>query len=311
VIVVHFPSPLKPGAVIGIVSPGSAGPRDVIIKGRRILEKRGYKVVVHPQNYLRDGQLAGSDKKRAAAIMDMFEDPAIDAIMCARGGNGSIRVLDKLDYKRIGRHPKPFIGFSDITVFLQAIRRKCGFVTYHGPMLVSLAGTSDPRTIGDLFRVIEAGKHGLTMRFPRVVGARPGTAEGELVGGNLTLLQTLIGTPYEWPDKDIILFIEDVDEVLYRIDRMLNHLRLAGKLKKLRAILIGDMVNVPDGESSFMRKGERPYGRSLQEIVRDNVPPHIPVGIGFPCGHGRYLTTLPIGARVKVEIDRRGTKLSF
>src|ERR1700722_4915984 len=126
-----FPPPLKKGATIGVVAPGSAGKPELLAKGRKIFERLGYTVVIHPQCYQRAGQLAGDDTQRAQAIMDMFANPSVDAIVCARGGNGSIRLLDKLDYKLIKRNPKPFVGYSDITVLLQAINKRCGFVTYH------------------------------------------------------------------------------------------------------------------------------------------------------------------------------------
>src|SRR6202012_3946472 len=133
----------KPGGTIGVVSPARWAKPEYIDAGKRLLKKHGFEVVVHAQNYLKEGQLGGSDAARAEAIMDMFLDRTIDAVICARGGTRSLRLVDKLDYKLIKRNPKPFIGFSDITVLLQAITRRCGFATYHGPMFVSFADEYD------------------------------------------------------------------------------------------------------------------------------------------------------------------------
>jgi len=305
-----FPPPLKPGGTIGIVSPGRWLKPELIAKGKALLEKRGYQTVVHAQNYLQDGQLAGSDAARAEAIMDMFADRTIDAVMCARGGTGSIRLLERLDYKLIRRNPKPFIGFSDITVLLQAITRRCSFVTYHGPMTIIFAEKHDPRSVDDFFNVIGA-KKSVRLRYPEAKAIRSGQAEGVLVGGNITLLQTLIGTPYDWASKDTILFIEDVDEILYRLDRTLYHLKLAGKFDGIRAVLVGEMCRMADGETGFARKGERPYGKTLKEILLDVLPPDIPLCFDVPCGHGGYVTTLPYGAEVKVSVSGRGVELVF
>ena len=134
-----FPPPLKPGGSIGVISPGRWPKPEWIDKGKALLKKHGYQVVVHAQNYHKEGQLGGPDAVRAEAIMDMFMDRTIDAVICARGGTGSLRLLDKLDYKVIKKNPKPFMGYSDITVLLQSITKKCGFVTYHSPMLASFA----------------------------------------------------------------------------------------------------------------------------------------------------------------------------
>jgi muramoyltetrapeptide carboxypeptidase len=305
-----FPRPLKKGDTIGIVSPASAGSPEALDKGRGVLQRLGYHVVIHPQCYRRAGQLAGSDTDRAQALMDMFANPSIDAIVCGRGGNGSIRILDKLNYNIIKRNPKVFTGFSDITVLLQAISKKCGFVTYHGPTLATYARSGNRHMTHDFSTVVEnTGK--LKMSYPDVDVVHAGRAEGTLVGGNLTVLQSVIGTSYDLPNTDIVLFIEDVDEVLYRIDRVLNHFRLAGKLKHVKAVICGEMINVPDGETSFMRKGERPYGRDLKQILMDNFPPDIPICMNFPCGHGKYLTTFPVGAKVKLSLGKKGAELSF
>ncbi len=302
-----FPPSLKPGGTIGIVSPASWLKPAILAEAKKTLEKCGYKVVVHPQNHLRDGRLAGNDKARAKAIMDMFNDPKIDAVLCARGGvGGSMRLIDHLDFKRIAKNPKPFIGFSDVTFLLQAISKKCGFVTYHGPASSWLTGERNPKTLNDFLTVVGSKKKTIELNFVKTKTLRAGKAKGKLIGGNLTLLQDLIATDYDWSGKDTILFIEDVDEALYKIDRMLQHFRLAGKLKGLCAVLVGEMVAMTDGETPAEK-----YGKSLEQIIMDVLPRDIPVCMDFPCGHSNYLTTLPVGAAVEVNIGKNNTKLSF
>lgn len=308
---VVFPPPLTKGGTIGVIAPACHARPDWNKKGKALLEKRGYRVVFHSQNALRDGQLGGTDKARADALMGLFADPEIDAILCARGGNGSIRLLDKLDYKLIQRHPKPFVGFSDITLLLQAINRRCGFVTYHGPMMWNLAHDHDPRTLNDMLARIGAdGKKPVAQNF-KVKIEQPGRAEGNLVGGNIALLQSLIGTPNDWSAKGCILFLEDTEEPLYKLDRMLRHMKLAGKFDNVRAVIMGEMTEITDGESGRSRKGEKPYGRTFRQIVRDVVPSGVPLCFDFPCGHGAYLTTLPVGAKVRLLLQKQRAELTF
>jgi muramoyltetrapeptide carboxypeptidase len=304
-----FPKPLKKGDTIGLISPGSFGDKAILEKGAAFLEQNGYRVVVHPQNSAQLGHLAGADIDKVASLMQMFASPEIDGVLCARGGNGSIRLLDKIDFDLIAKNPKVFVGYSDITVLLQAIQKKCGFTTYHGPMAASFGRTFDPRTAYDFFAQIEGRIE--SVLIPDVDVLTPGLAEGVLVGGNMTMLQNLIATPFDWQTENAILFIEDVDEVLYRVDRMLHHFRLAGKFKNVAAVLVGEMINVPDSETSHMRSGERPYGYTIKQILRDNLPPNIPVCMNFPCGHAQYITTLPIGAKAHLTLNEHGAQLDF
>ncbi len=305
-----FPPALKPGGTIGVISPGRWPKPEWINKGKSLLEARGYTVVVHAQNYLKEGQLGGSDAARAEAVKDMFADRTIDAVICARGGTGSIRLLDKLDYKMIRRNPKPFIGYSDITVLLQAITKRCGLITYHGPMLVSFAGEHDPAMLDEMLEVA-GGRKNIRIKSAAADCVRPGRAEGTLVGGNLTLLEYLIGTPYDWSAKDAILFIEDTEEVVYKMADKLQHLKLAGKFEGVRGIIIGEMVDIEDGETGFARKGDKPYGKNLREVFLDILPPDVPLCFDFPCGHGKYHTTLPVGASAKLTLGARGAELAI
>ncbi len=265
---------------------------------------------MHAQNYLQEGRLAGSDDARAAAIHDMFADSSIEAVLCVRGGTGSLRLLERLDYKMITANPKPFVGFSDITVLLHAIRKRCGFVTYHGPMVSNFAkANNDPRVMSDFLCIIGNRRKQSRLHFPDVSVIHQGKTEGLLFGGNVTMLQHLAGTSFDWSGHDAILFIEDVEEPLYKLDRALCHLKLAGKFEGLSAVLVGEMVGMTDADPSI--ENDRPFGRSLEEIVQEHVPAHVPLAFGFPCGHGSYITTLPVGAQAQITLGVRGVDISF
>jgi len=306
-----YPSPLKKNATFGLVSPSRWLEPEALVGAQKLLEKYGYKVVIHPQNFLKDGFLAGPDASRVDAIMDMFQDQSIDAVLCARGGSSAIQIVDKLDYLQIQRNPKPFIGFSDITVLLQAITKVTGLVTYHGPMASTFSDSYDPRTIDDFFAVLQNTEQTLTRFFPNVDCVTAGRAEGILMGGNLSRLELLMATPYDWSSTDTILFIEDVDEVLYKIDEMLHHLRLANRFQGVRAILVGDMVDIRDGETGFRDPEDKVFGRDLRRIFRESLPADIPLCFNFPCGHGPYLTTFPRGGRVALDLNTHGASLSY
>jgi len=299
------------GDAIGIVSPARWPKPEWLEKAKAHLSKRGYEVKIHPQNFLKYGQMAGSDEERASAVMDMFGDNSIQAILCARGGANSNRIVDKLDYKIIRKNPKPFIGFSDISLLQNAITKKSSLVTFHGPMVWNFAHDFDLPMLDDLFDLLENKKDNYRRQYEGVECIRPGKAEGVLVGGNITRLELLMGTPYDWSAKDSILFIEDVDEVIYKIDEKLAHFRLAGRFKNVKAVIIGEMVDIGDGETGFARKNEAPYGRTLRQAFLDHLPSNIPICMNFPCGHGRYITTLPIGAQTKIAISPQSTTLSF
>ena len=152
----------------------------------------------------------------------------------------------------------------------------------------------------------------LTLRFPNVECVRAGKAKGILTGGNITRLVLLTGTPYDWSsDDDAILFIEDVNEVLYKLDEKLHQMRLAGRFKYVKAVLVGEMIGIGDGETVHMRKGEKRYGRSLKQIFMEALPPDIPLCFNFPCGHGKNMTTLPIGAKAQLTLNKSGATLKF
>jgi muramoyltetrapeptide carboxypeptidase len=303
-----IPKKLSPGATIGFVAPARWPKPEWLDAASALLTSKGYQVKIHPQNHLHDGQLGGSDRERAQAINDMFADKTVDTIVCTRGGTGSFRTLDHIDFDLIKKNPKIFCGFSDITTLLHAIHKRTGLVTFHGPMGWNFANTTDPRTLADFLGVVDGSK---TDYVCTTTALRKGKASGRLIGGNMHLLRDLIGTSDDWATDDCILFIEDVDEVLYKLDNILWQFKRSGKFKNLKGVIVGEMVEVFDAETGFARAGEQPYGRDWPTLLRDVLPANIPVCLDFPCGHGSYLTTLPLGIQVELDVSTTQTSLKL
>ncbi len=304
-----IPLALAPGATIGVIAPARWPDPEQLAQGKIWLEAQGFKVKLHPQLQKRDGRLAGDDKARAAAINDMFADKDVQAILCARGGTGSFRLLDAIDYDLVKRNPKIFCGFSDVTVLLLALQQRAGLTTFHGPMLRNFTREyNDPRTQEDLFTLL-GGKIAAGGKSFASIGLMQGKTEGRLVGGNLSMLRDLLGTPYDWSGDRTILFFEDIDEPLYKLDHMLWQLRQAGKLKGLRGVIVGEMI--PHSDDVTPEPGDIPYGKNLNDLLREYVPGGVPVCTNFPCGHGNYLTTLPLGTRAALEVAANQTTLRF
>jgi muramoyltetrapeptide carboxypeptidase len=294
-----YPDPLKPGDTIGVIAPSSIHDVNMLTPATEFLESKGFKVEIHPQASMTHGQFAGTPEDKAKAIHDYFENPDIRAIFCTRGGNGAVHLLDKLDYDLIARNPKIFIGFSDITALLHAMNVKTGLITYHGPVLACLsrpnpANRIESRWVDHMLGVLTGQEYTLD-----IGGDKDIEAEGTIYGGNLSVFQTLIGTPYA-PDMDkAILFLEDCNDHLSRYDRMCGHLKQAGWFDNLSAVLIGEFLQTQDNP-------ERPFGFTIEEIIREKAP-QVPCLTGVPIGHGLKLCTLPIGAKA---ILKNGT-LSF
>lgn len=295
--------PLSPGSTVAIISPARHAPQEKIDKGVKGLEALGYKVKVHPQNYSKHHQLAGSDKERANALMEMFLDPVIDAILCARGGIGSYRTLPHLDFELIKKHPKIFCGFSDITTLLTAITTQCGFPTFHGPMCWNFPAKGSDYL--DNFSRMMSGQMGNARQtYHQGICVREGGAEGELIGGNLCLLQNLMETKYEASFDDKILFIEDTEERWSAFDRMLHHFAMAGKFKNIHALIVGELVDMREDEAG-------PWEENLADTLKKLVPPGIPIVLNFPCGHGDSLMTFPLGTKTRLEVTANASVLQF
>ena len=298
---------LKPGDCIGILSPGSYTSSKDFAGSIELLEANGYRVKIAPSATALYEHFAGTDRKRAADINALFADDDVKAILCVRGGYGSARILDKLDYKMIAKHPKMLIGFSDVTALHIALGDKCGISTIHGPMLVSFTrpnfDSEYTRTnfFAGLTRTEPIGE--IPMPEDRKLEAvRPGHAEGIITGGNLTLIASLVGTPYRLDGKGSLLLLEEVGETPYRIDRMLNQLWQNGLLKRVNGILLGDFVGCENEKAD-----------GINDFTLDDVLKHYarlsgkPVIRGVPAGHGKYNMFLPLGVPAAMTADDDGT----
>jgi muramoyltetrapeptide carboxypeptidase len=300
------PAKLGPGSRVALVAP--AGPlleNDDLTRAQALCSALGYEPVLGKNAHKRYGYMAGTDEERLADLNSALADPAIDAVWCIRGGYGTLRLLDRLDFDAAVRRPKPIIGFSDITALLNAVTWRTGVVSFHGP--VARAGMSQFSRV-HFERVLASvdipGRLGrvpvltdvLVPQENRIVTLRGGRAEGFLAGGNLSLLHCLIGTPFFPPLEGALLFLEDVGEDLYRVDRMLAHLKLIGALERLSGVLIGRFTRLERAGSD----GALGFDEVLSTYL---VPLGIPVAYGFPVGHVETQWTLPLGVRARFDAD--------
>jgi muramoyltetrapeptide carboxypeptidase len=298
------PPRLARGSRVALVAP--AGPlleRDDLTRAEALCRALGYEPLLGPNTAQRYGYFAGTDEQRLADLNDALRDPDVGAIWCIRGGYGVTRILDQVDFDALARRPRPLIGYSDITAMLNAALHHAGVVTFHAPMArVSMPPFSrwhfervlaSPEPAGRLGR-LPAPPDVLVPRDNRITALRPGVAEGPLMGGNLSLIQCLVGTPH-LPELDgAILFLEDVGEDLYRVDRMLAHLRMVGVLGRLAGIAVGRFTELNRG----MSDGALGFDEVLATYF---LPLGIPVAYGFPVGHIDDQWTLPIGVRARLD----------
>ena len=219
------PPKLRPGDLIGVISPAGPLHKKELRSGLKAIESAGFKVRLGPHVYQHRGYLAGEDLARLSDLHDMFRDPEIQAIFCARGGYGSLRLLDKIDYDLIKENPKILVGYSDITALLMAIYKETGLITFHGPMVRELnqRGEDNWRHLLNLISLNQP----LKVSLKQGSALRTGKATGPLLGGNLSMICHLVGTPFLPSLDDCILFLEEKGEPLYRLDRMMTHLKLS------------------------------------------------------------------------------------
>lgn len=293
------PGRLEPGARIGVASPAYWLDRNELQHAVRVFGELGYKVTTGDCCALRHNRFAGTPEQRAAELMQMFADPSIDAIVCARGGYGGNRVLPLLDYDVIRQNPKIFIGFSDITGFLTSISQKSGLVTFHGPMMTTFGERALQYNIQTLQTVL-SGEDSIRIGSPDGCPARTlrsGQARGPLWGGNLTLIVERLATGGQIDTGGCVLLLEEVGEKLYRFDRLMLHLRNSGSLDRITGLVIGEMVEMGDTEI--------PFGKDIDDIVLDVCGEFdIPIISHFPCGHGDYQATLPVSHEVILYAEK-------
>lgn len=304
---------LRPGAKVAIVAPASAAPNASDLAAQW-LEDRGYFPVIMPASRTRlDAPyeyLAGTDVQRLDDLHAAFAAPDIGAVWCLQGGFGSWRLLDRLDYGLLRQHPKPFIGYSDITALHLAMQRHAGFVTFHGPMLAQdlVAGKGEP-TESHLLAMLggQIGEGAWIQPPPdsRAMELVAGTASGRLVGGNLALIAALIGSRHEIDTRDSILFFEDVNEALPRVDRLLSQLAAAGKFDGVQGVIVGNFTRIIGTNLDDAQAQSLLYPLILEQFGARGIP----VLAGWPSGHGDPNLTLPLGARVTLDTARAGLRL--
>ena len=298
------PPRLRAPARIALIAP--SGPlldRDDLQRAGELCRALGHEPVLGSHAGHRYGYLAGHDHERLADLNAALTADDVDAVWCIRGGYGVTRILSGVDFAALARRPKPVIGFSDITALLNALTRVTGVITFHGPTArhpLTAFGRrhfervlSSPAAPGRLERLAPPGGV-LVPAAPRIVTIVPGRAEGILIGGNLTLLQCLVGTPWQPAFAGALLFLEDVGEDLYRVDRALSHLRLAGALEQLAGVVVGQFTG--------LRRATSDGGLGFDEVLASYFEPlRVPTASGFPIGHVDDQWTLPIGARAALD----------
>lgn len=290
-----LPPRISQGDTIGIVAPASPFDQDKFYRGAAILEAMGFRLLIPDDLFIRKGYLAGTDAHRARLINRFFSQKKIKAIMCARGGFGSIRVLSLLDFRTIHKNPKIFVGFSDISALLSALYTQCNLVSFHGPTVIGLAQASEA-TKSSLLLSLTTNPKG-EIKPQKGFTIQSGSASGPVVGGNLTTLCHLVGTPYTLNLNGKILMIEDKGEAVYRVDRMLSQMKLAGCFDGIKGLVVG----------AFDDCGKL---HEIYEVIADTFQyAGIPVLAGFDFGHGKTNITLPIGLTATLDADRQ--RLNF
>jgi muramoyltetrapeptide carboxypeptidase len=305
-----WPKLLEPGATIMFVAPAGPPDRSACERAKKRIEDRGFHVKWRDDLFDVEGYLAGSDQRRADELMEAFTDPDVDAVFCTRGGYGCMRMLDLLDFEKIRANPKMLIGFSDITALHAALNGQAGIVSLHGPGPSSGLGGEQPPSefVAKYFhQAILAGyapADGYTISVPKDIGEvtsfGSGKARGRLVGGNLSLVAALEGTPYAVDCEDAILVLEDVGEAPYRIDRMLQQLKLAGKLGQIRGAVLGQFTETAKREEDSTNDDRFSVAGVLRQYFEGL---GVPVLRNFPLGHVKENCPAPLGAEVEIDAE--------
>lgn len=299
------PPPLRPGDTVGIIAPGSPIKRDLLLAGCEGLRRLGYKPVYEDSILDRDLYFAGSARRRARELEEMFERDEVRAIICARGGYGTNYLLQELDLVKLKRHPKIFVGYSDVTTLLTWFTNAAGLIAFHGPMVTKDFAVPEGVHLPSWNAALTAISAWELNFSPgsEVKVILEGKAEGMLYGGCLSMLAASLGTPYEIDTRDTILFVEDVAAKPFQIDRMLMQLKLAGKLETVRGIVFGEMLDCaqPGVEQDY----------TLEEVVTRVLHDlHIPVAYGLRSGHvTRENITLPLGVRCSLQANKEVVRL--
>lgn len=297
----QLPPYLAKGDKVGITAPARWVDPDAVNRFQSALEAEGWRMKTaftqNPKN-----QFAGSDRERLENLQNLLDDPGIKAIFCARGGYGSGRLLDSLDLNGFAAHPKWIAGFSDITALHSCILMKIGTAVLHSVMAYTVREEGKDEGLQSMIDILK-GKLP-EYEIPPDPLNREGRGQGILLGGNLSVIHSLTGTPYQVPTREAILFLEDVDEYLYHLDRMMLNLRMAGMLEHLNGLVIGSMTGMKDNEV--------PFGKNAYQIIREAAEPYnFPVCFGFPAGHLVPNLALVLGKEVSLEVGPEDCRLNY
>lgn len=287
-----LPPALQPGDRVAIAAPGSAFDRVAFTHGAEFIAALGYRATWRASITARAGYLAGDDTRRAAELNSWLRDPEVKAILFARGGYGTSRIVDRLDFAALRRRPKAIAGFSDLTVLLLAVTGRAGIAAFHGPMVATAGkGEDGERDLARLFALL-TGKPG-----PRahrgLRSLRPGRVRAALTGGNLSLLAHSVGTPFQVAARGRILFVEEIGEAPYRVDRMVRQLLLAGVFRGVAGLVLGQFPGLTPGD-------RRAVAGSFLEALGNRA---VPVVSGFPAGHDSPNRPLPFGVPAILDAD--------
>lgn len=297
------PPYLKPGSVIGITCPSSYIAPEKVTICIDVLQRWGFRVKTGNTIGTNHHYFSGTDEQRAADLQAMLDDPEVEAILMGRGGYGMVRIIDSLDFTRFLDKPKWICGFSDITVLLNHVEQNMGVISLHSPMCGAFRPDTENAAWLKTFYAAVTGES-VYSHAPGSQFNREGVANAILTGGNLSLLAHIIGSPSEIDTAGKILFIEDIEEYLYKMDRMLLTLKRAGKFDNLKGLVVGYMTNMLDTE--------RPFGQTIEEIIWDKVKEYdYPVCFNFPCGHEEVNHTLALGANYNLKVTGSGSVLEL
>ena len=294
-----YPPYLKVGDTIGIVAPARKVSREELDFAIRWWEEKGFCIALGTHLFASNEQYAGTDAARAEDLQNMLNACDIKAIFCARGGYGTVRIIDRLRFENFNSKPKWVCGFSDITVLHSHINKICKIATIHSTMPISMNG-NNLQNLETLYKTL-LGEH-ITYKCEPHFLNRNGECSGEFVGGNLSLLYALSGSISDVDTSHKILFIEDTDEYLYHIDRMMMQLKRAGKLKSLAGLLVGSFTKMRDNEIVF--------GSTFKQIIREHCEEYdFPIAFNFPAGHGKNNRAMKFGATYSLTVE--DTKTTF
>jgi muramoyltetrapeptide carboxypeptidase len=290
------PSYIKKGDKIGIVSTARIISKKEIYPAVKIFKEWGLEVVLGKHLFEEYNQFAGTDEQRTADLQQMLDEHSVKAIICARGGYGTVRIIDKLNFSNFIKKPKWIAGYSDVTVLHSHIHSNFGIETLHSTMPLNISENKFTEESLESFRKALFGEK-ITYSLKTSSLSRKGKAEGILVGGNLSILYSLIGTKSDINTNGKILFIEDLDEYLYHIDRMMMNLKRAGKLKNLAGLIVGGM--------SEMNDNKIPFGKTANKIIAETIEEYnYPVCFNFPAGHKNDNRVLILGREIKFNVEK-------